>query len=263
MTLEWCARPRIAGQVDPGERVVGATVSGVLCGSGAAGNREFTTCNIDCWVWEFPPRRPTARGRKRYRRGSALATPGVILQKGWLQVCKCMPWSDALGVEMREGKRACVGGIGPPQKCGAFDMQELGCLVCRVATGRHGCRWAMREFELSTARCMQVTFLDGPGCGRCVVDLPVTKSDPHASGKKRTHTCACSTHPFLGMRPLRLSVSGKTASKRAATAKFQGLAELSAIDTKVTRACLPCHWSASLGGCKCRHWLAASLQVHV
>ena len=41
-------------------------------------------------------------------------------------------------------------------------------------------------------------------------------------------------HPFLGMRPSRLSVSGKTASKRAATAKFQGLAK--AVDTKVTRA---------------------------
>ena len=25
-------------------------------------------------------------------------------------------------------------------------MQELGCLVHHVATGRHGCRWAMREF---------------------------------------------------------------------------------------------------------------------
>ena len=87
--------------------------------------------NIDRWVWEFPPARPTAPGRKRYRRSSALAAPGVILQKGWLQVCKCMserreesahsagaPWSDALGVEMREGKERVLGSNGPPQKCG-------------------------------------------------------------------------------------------------------------------------------------------------
>ena len=105
-----------------------------------------------------------------------------------------------------------------------------------------GCWWAMREVELSTARCMQVTFLGGPGCGRCVFDLPVTKSDAQALGKKRTHTCACSTvvgsealcpvkvamklhraatlhspvgaHPLPGMRPLWPAVSGKFVRKR-------------------------------------------------
>ena len=35
------------------------------------------------------------------------------------------PWTDALDLEMKEGKRACDRGIGPPQKCGAFDMQKL------------------------------------------------------------------------------------------------------------------------------------------
>ena len=35
------------------------------------------------------------------------------------------PWLDALDLEMREGKRACERGIGPPQKCGAFDMKKL------------------------------------------------------------------------------------------------------------------------------------------
>ena len=125
-----------------------------------------------------------------------------------------------------------------------------------------GCWWAMREVELSTARCMQVTFLGGPGCGRCVFDLPVTKADPQALGKKRTHTCACSTiagsealcpvkvalklhraatqhgpvgaHPLPGMRPLWPAVSGKFVSKRAATATFQKLAVLTAVDSQVT-----------------------------
>ena len=34
------------------------------------------------------------------------------------------PWTDALDLEMKEGKRACERGSGPPQKCGAFDMQK-------------------------------------------------------------------------------------------------------------------------------------------
>ena len=96
------------------------------------------------------------------------------------------PWSDALDLELREGKRACERGIGPPRKCGALDMQKL----ADLAVGRDplcaggpifpregtlcGAWWAMREVELSTTRCMQVTFLGGEGCGRCVFDLPVT-----------------------------------------------------------------------------------------
>ena len=114
-------------------------------------------------------------------------------------------WSDALDLELKEGKRVCERDIGPPEKCGAFDMQKLADLsitgdpLCPEGPMRTregtlcGCWWAMREVELSTARCMQVTFLGGPGCGRCVIDFPVTKSDPQALGKKRTHTCACST----------------------------------------------------------------------
>ena len=74
--------------VDPGERGLRAASSAVL-------EREATessplAVNIDRWVCEFPPARPTAPGCKMYRRSSALAAPGVILQKGWLQVCKCM-----------------------------------------------------------------------------------------------------------------------------------------------------------------------------
>ena len=46
--------------------------------------------------------------------------------------------------------------------------------------------WAMREVELSTARCMQVEFLMGEGCMRCVSNLPVTKTVP-ASPWEETH----------------------------------------------------------------------------
>ena len=117
------------------------------------------------------------------------------------------PWTDALDLEMREGKRACDRGIGPPQKCGAFDMQKLANLSISdnplCADGPMwpregtlcGCWWAMREIELSVARCMQVAFLGGPGCGRCVFDLPVSKRT-HKRWERRGHTRVL-VHPLL------------------------------------------------------------------
>ena len=75
-----------------------------------------------------------------------------------------------------------------------------------------GCWWAMREVELSTAWCMQITFLGGPDCGRCVIDLPVTKSDPQTF-------VAC--------------------NEREVCDPSDG-------------ACLPSHWSAGHGGGRCR-----------
>ena len=41
-------------------------------------------------------------------------------------------------------------------------------------------------------------------------------------------------HPLPGMRPLWPAVSGKFVSKRAATATFQSLAELTVVDSQVT-----------------------------
>ena len=122
-----------------------------------------------------------------------------------------------------------------------------------------GCWWAMREVELSTARCLQVTFRSGQGCGLCIFDLPMSKTDPQALGKKRTHSCTCSTnealcpvkvarklhdaalqhspagaHPLQGMRPLWPSANGKFVSKRAATSTFQKLAVMVGIDSRIT-----------------------------
>ena len=113
-------------------------------------------------------------------------------------------WTYALDLEMRDGKRACERSIGPPLKCGSFVLQKLASLqttgVPLFKGGPRwpregalcGCWWAMREMELSTARCRQVTFNDGPGCGTCTFDLPVSKTDLQALGKCRTHSCACS-----------------------------------------------------------------------
>ena len=99
-------------------------------------------------------------------------------------------------------------------------------------------------------------------CGRCVFNLPVTKTDPQALGKKRTHACACSTsagsesmcpvkvarklyrgavhhgpvgaHPIPAMRPLWPSAGGQFITKSAATLTFQKLAALTGTDTRVT-----------------------------
>ena len=223
--------------------------------------------------WEFPPARPTARGPKGYRRGSALriknlgsnpkeisvaraeyesdkfarsavesvksrltwwrkrapehrvdACPitverlqllGTLLKRAWYRSARCIlecseesahstgsPMDRCFGVGDEGGNRACETGTGPPQKCGAFDMQKLANLtisgdpLCTAGPKWPregtlcGCWSAMREIELSAARCMQVTFLGGHGCGRCVFELPVSKTDPQAVGKKRTHICA-------------------------------------------------------------------------
>ena len=59
--------------------------------SSAGSKQQATQCTpipvyADCGVWEFPPARPTAPGRKRYRRGSALkiqnfgSNPGEVLK---------------------------------------------------------------------------------------------------------------------------------------------------------------------------------------
>ena len=123
------------------------------------------------------------------------------------------PWSDALDLELKEGKKACERGIGPPQKCGASDMQKLADLTCpsrviryvqKVQCGRGKELYAAAggrcaRSSCPPARCMQVTFLGGPGCGRCVFNLPVNMSDPQALGKKRTHTCAA--QPLLAVKP--------------------------------------------------------------
>ena len=88
---------------------------------------------------------------------------------------------DTSDLELREGKRACERGVGPPQKCGALDLQKLADAGERTVMRRWGTLcgswWTIREVELSTARCLQVSFLKGDGCGRCVF-LPVTKTDP-------------------------------------------------------------------------------------
>lgn len=112
-------------------------------------------------------------------------------------------WSDSLSLEVRDGTRACTRGAGPPRKCGPLDMaavaalpdEEAPCVPKGPKWPRDGvllgCWWAMREVELSTARVCQVSLEGGPGCGAAVLDLPVSKADVRALGKRRRLECAC------------------------------------------------------------------------
>ena len=117
-----------------------------------------------------------------------------------------------------------------------------------------GSWWALREIELSTTRCEQVSFEPGPGCGVCQLLLPVSKSDPQALGKKRVHACSChgvaatargralcpvaaarrlvnrarvhvpaGAEPDEGLRPLWPRLDGKFAKKRAVVATLKEL----------------------------------------
>ena len=50
----------------------------------------------------------------------------------------------------------------------------------------------MRELELASVRMDAVTFDPrGKGCGTCTINLPVSKTDVMALGKRRTHGCCC------------------------------------------------------------------------
>jgi hypothetical protein len=183
-------------------------------------------------------------------------------------------WSEALEQEIKDGVRACTRNIGPPKKCGALDLQKIADLPDdeRPATKGGqlwprdgtivGCWWAMREIELSTTRRRQIQFFEGGGCGSCEINLPVSKSDTQALGKRRRHGCSCGAgppgsnsicpvaaarrlhvragalHTSLGNDPddgaLWPTATGGFGTKAMAANNFKALAELIGITTNIT-----------------------------
>ena len=117
------------------------------------------------------------------------------------------------------------------------------------------------QMELSTIRCSQVSFKAFPGCGSCTFDLPVSKTDTQALGKRRTHTCACSAaggcslcpvktardlhtaarnfapagvNPDPGMRPCGQREEASFRTRKSVTLTFQKLAGFSGEDVRIT-----------------------------
>ena len=114
-------------------------------------------------------------------------------------------WTDALALVYRDANRAVGRGLGPAQQADPFDLDKvMGIkepdLAAIAAGGGPGLPrqtvlvaswWLMREIEVGTAACTQFTFMEGAGCGSATLDLPASKTDQQALGKKRTHTCVC------------------------------------------------------------------------
>ena len=70
----------------------------------------------------------------------------------------------------------------------------------------------LREIEVSAAVVGQVTFQEGEdSCGTAPLNLPVSKSDTQALGKKRTHVCACPS-PLCPVRAARQLVEAAKAT---------------------------------------------------
>ena len=145
---------------------------------------------------------------------------GVSAEKSWLQVrwgvlVRCEEEAHSVGIPLVECFGFGAAGRQTLVRKGHWPSSEVRCArhteVGSSAVGVDplcsggpmftregtlcGSWWAMRAVELSTARCMQVEFLKGEGCGRCVFNLPVTKTDPQALGKKRSESMCRSKWP--------------------------------------------------------------------
>ena len=104
---------------------------------------------------------------------------------------------------LRDAKRSCLRGIGPPHKMREIPIELLQRLP-RAADPLHargplaprraliaGSWWLTREVELATARAALIRFRKGPLGLEATWSLPASKADPAALGTMRTHGCCC------------------------------------------------------------------------
>ena len=113
------------------------------------------------------------------------------------------PLSDALLLEIRDSTRALRRGLGPPKRAQPLylekvakyaELQKKGPMGMIAYGAMVGLWWMLREVELaalcsnhiSTQPCDPVT-----GGGFATLNLPISKMDIQALGKKRTHQCIC------------------------------------------------------------------------
>ena len=114
-------------------------------------------------------------------------------------------WSAALDLELQEAKKSVARGMGPSKKADTIPLEMLNGLPDTwdsplEADGPErprdtvwvGSWWGMRELELASVRMGAVAFTTpGKGCGTCTINLPVSKTDVMALGKRRTHGFCC------------------------------------------------------------------------
>ena len=114
---------------------------------------------------------------------------------------------------LRDAKRACERGLGPPHKVEGIPMDMLAALPDGDAPWAAGgpmapkraiiagAWWLCRETELSNARACLTAFSGSPDNLVAAWCLPVSKADQGAYGQERKHGCTCNAGRFGRMCP--------------------------------------------------------------
>ena len=116
-------------------------------------------------------------------------------------------WTEQLAQEFTDVKRAVLRGLGPDKQAGPLPIVEIGRLTEEELAKKKGphwpaagrdvaivsCAWLCREVEVSTAFAGAITIHECKKGGCCWAewDLPASKADWIALGKKRSLGCAC------------------------------------------------------------------------
>jgi hypothetical protein len=108
-------------------------------------------------------------------------------------------WSEELALEHRDCVRAVTRGLGPPLRAAPFDLEavagvdaevlqlkvDIGGPVNAKDTVLVASGWMLREIEVASALVEQLGIdVTAEGCGTATFDLPVSKSDVRALGKR-------------------------------------------------------------------------------
>ena len=167
--------------------------------------------------WPFDPAK-IALAAALLRKGGYRSAPAYLSACKREHVRLGHPWSEAHDLEMRDCMRAVTRGLGPARQAEPFDLKAVGeideesNLLLPLATHPalpkqavvFASWWLLREIELASIMVSQITLsgrvvqldagdfdVEGSTCGTATVDLPVSKADVRALGKRRTLRCAC------------------------------------------------------------------------
>ena len=176
------------------------------------------------------------------RRGGHRSAPGCVYNLKRANTTRIFGWSDVFALELRDCVRATTRGLGPPIQAEPFDMDLLkkyadsnvevvarrGFPARPADTALVASWWMLREAELGAAVVDQISFADvvGTPCGDAELNLPISKNDVEAKGKKRCLRCSCphAGCPVAAVRRLvgHSSGFGRTSSDAPLVTDFEG-----------------------------------------
>ena len=147
------------------------------------------------------------------RRGGYRSAPAYLSAMRREHIRLGYEWSDALDLEQRDCIRAVLRGIGPAKQAAPFDLKAIGAVQAQAVLGLSApgfpelakeaiifaSWWLLREIELAATTLAQITITmpdeseldhqDQRGCAE--VNLPASKADTQALGKRRSLRCSC------------------------------------------------------------------------